>query len=48
MTATGSPSGMAETASRAYNKAEADRVLRAWADELRKHLDAAQKSTATP
>lgn len=41
-------SGMAQVASRVYNKAEADRVLQEWASELRKHLDAAQKGSATP
>jgi len=35
-------SGMAQVASRAYNKAEADRVMQEWARQLREHLDAAQ------
>ena len=41
-------SGMAQAANRAYNKAEADQVLRGWADELRKHLDAAREAPAAP
>lgn len=48
MDAQDADSGMAQVASRVYNKEEADRVLREWADELRKHLDAAQQSTASP
>jgi len=41
-------SGMAQVASRVYNKAEADRVLQEWASELRKHLDAAREAPAAP
>ena len=32
----------AQVASRASNKAAADRILRDWAEQLRKHLDAVQ------
>jgi hypothetical protein len=34
--------GMAERASRVSNKAAADRILKDWAQELRKHLETAQ------
>lgn len=34
--------GIAERASRVSNKAAADRILKDWAQELRKHLEAAQ------
>lgn len=41
-------SGFAQAANRVYNKAEADRLLRKWASELREHLDAAQQGSAAP
>lgn len=41
-------SGIAQVASRSYNKAEADRVLRKWAGELREHLDAARQGPSAP
>lgn len=41
-------SGMAQVASRVYNKAEADRVLQEWAGELREHLDAARQGAVSP
>jgi hypothetical protein len=33
---------MAQRSSRVSNKAAADRILKDWAQELRKHLEAAQ------
>jgi hypothetical protein len=42
MDAAADPDTMAERASRITNKAAADRILRDWAGELRKHLDAAR------
>jgi len=39
-------SGMAQVANRATNVADADRILRDWARELRERLDDAQKATA--
>ena len=38
-------SGMAMVATRAYNKAEADQVLRGWAKELHERLDEARQSS---
>jgi len=38
----------AQVASRATNKAAADRILREWAEQLRKHLDAVQGQTSGP
>lgn len=39
--------GFAKAATRATNTAAADRILREWADELRKHLDAARGKTGS-
>jgi hypothetical protein len=36
------PEGIAARANRVTNKAAADRILMDWAQELRKHLEAAQ------
>jgi len=38
--------GMAQIADSVTNKAAADRILKAWAEKLRKHLDAVHGKTA--
>jgi hypothetical protein len=40
--------GFAQSADSVTNKAAADRVLKEWADKLRKHLDAVHKKAAGP
>ena len=40
--------GVAQVSNSVTNKAAADRILREWADKLRKHLDAVHKKAAGP
>jgi len=48
MDAEAGDSGISQVANRVYNKMEADEILQKWADELRKHLDAARESAPAP